>query len=214
MAGRRTREELEGLSRKEIQQLAMDANLKANQKTVNLIEQLVKLSGIRCDSPKAAEKLRTPLKDISSSENKHTADRKVQERPALAANCDEEDQLSRQLASCSLATGSPERPEQSDDLGGELAQQLAACSLSAADESSTSPRQSTASSVCAVSGDGADVDTEPWEDQEGEMETIRDTLAQLLALGFSADEAQVLKVCVSRGSRPSCQTSFALSALK
>ena len=38
------RKKLEGLSRKEIQQLAMDANLKANQKTASLIEQLALLA--------------------------------------------------------------------------------------------------------------------------------------------------------------------------
>lgn len=55
----------------------------------------------------------------------------------------------------------------------------------------------TQNAMAASSQVGVDPSGEYWEEEEGEIETIRDTLAQLLEFGFSEEEAQVLLgVCV------------------
>lgn len=146
-----SREELEALSRKEIQQLAIDAQLKANQKTVTLVEQLVILAQQRRDgaaTPSSTHKTpllqRTPLADVSnrcratphmpfgsppqSTSSPHKTP--LLQRTSLA------DVSNRYRATPHMPIGSP--PQSTCD---ELSQQLAMFSLDSA------PDQASAASV-------------------------------------------------------------------
>ena len=142
------REELEALSRKDIQQLAIKANLKANQKTAALIDALLSTHARPTQGKKTVER-RIPLGDVSN----RTKPASICERQERAGA---EEDLSQQLARCSLSA--PEATHA--DLG--------------------------------VTRPGLDAAADSyWEDDDGELEAIRETLAQLLELGFSREEAQV-----------------------
>lgn len=167
----RTREELEALSRKDIQQLAIKANLKANQKTANLIDAL--LAQAPC---KEQAGHRPALCDVSNHADLASPHRREAHGAVNAA----EDDLAEHLSRCCLSSGGgPLPPMKSNPKGDDDA-----C---AGDAQRPAEREGDTSTCHATSGPGK----ESWEDEEGEMETIRETLAQLLELGFSEEEAQV-----------------------
>lgn len=156
-----TREELEALSRKEIQQLAIKANVKANQKTLALIDALLTSS----EPSKVLEtpERRCPLGDLSN----HSGP--VQSIPERQRCAGAEDALSQQLALCSLSNDTHASKD--------------ACGMDRSEE---------IGSEYGGAMSGSDPNADPdWEEDEGEMDTIRETLAQLLELGFSEEEAQV-----------------------
>ena len=174
----RTRAELEALSRKEIQQLAMDASLKANQKTSALIEQILAGQGgqVACPAQCKSAAPRTPLGDVS---NGGSSDANIAAPDGHGAA--EEDELAQQFAACSFSE-KRRRRQSSSRLS--LSRSLREAELSPGPAASTPALDGSASreTVSPVSALG-------WE-EEGELETIRETLAQLLELGFSDEEAQ------------------------
>ena len=178
----RTRAELEALSRKEIQQLAMDASLKANQKTSALIEQILAGQGGQVTSPAQCKSAapRTPLGDVS---NGGSSDANIAAPDGHGAA--EEDELAQQFAACSFSE-KRRRRQSSSRLS--LSRSLREAELSPGPAASPPALDGSASreTVSPVSGSTW---TLGWE-EEGELETIRETLAQLLELGFSDEEAQ------------------------
>ena len=173
----RTRAELEALSRKEIQQLAMDASLKANQKTSALIEQILAGQGGQATSPAQCKSAapRTPLGDVS---NGGSSDANIAAPDGHGAA--EEDELAQQFAACSFSE--KRRRRQSSRLS--LSRSLREAELSPGPAASPPALDGSASRETVSSAS-----TLGWE-EEGELETIRETLAQLLELGFSNEEAQ------------------------
>ena len=189
----RSRAALEALSRKEIQQLAMDANLRANQKTASLIEQLLgagegALSAWADAAPSHHEgccgkeppgRTRAPLADVSNGNAGSAAKLSMtppMPRPAEGAGAacagGDEDALARQLAAVSL--GALPAGSGADEEHGEPPHAAVAHADAAVESASSASPPGFA----------------PWEEEEGELETIRETLAQLLELGFSEEEAQ------------------------
>jgi len=149
----------------------MDAKLKANQKTDSLIQQLVILAQqYRAGSPAVSQKStqlhRTPLADVSNCNpsGEHSATPK----------------MPRTLGGDSL----PHSPCDG------LAQKLALFSLGNTRNEAAADESECAASTSTENEPQNDPSSEYWEEEEGEMETIRETRAQLLELGFSEEETQ------------------------
>jgi serine/threonine protein kinase len=185
-AADRRREALEALTRKEIQQLAMDANIKANQKTASLIDQLLgagvafapQLSPLahRACAGKESEgrRAREPLADLCN----RSGEARILLTPTMP----------RPAAGCRAAAADAETGEEDA-----LSHQLAAVSLGALPAGEGHGEHAGAKHVGAAGQSASSASPPvfaPWEEEDGELETIRETLAQLLELGFSEDEAQ------------------------
>ena len=182
----RRRGALEALTRKEIQQLAMDANLKANQKTASLIDQLL------CAGVAFAPQL-SPLAHRACP-GKEQAGRRAREPLADLCNRGGEARLSltptmlRPEAGCCAEAADAETGEEDA-----LSHQLAAVSLGALPVGEGQGEHAGAKYAGSAGQSASSASPPafaPWEEEDGELETIRETLAQLLELGFSEDEAQ------------------------
>ena len=142
-----------------------------------LIEQILAGQGGQVASPAQCKSAapRTPLGDVS---NGGSSDANIAAPDGHGAA--EEDELAQQFAACSFSE--KRRRRQSSRLS--LSRSLREAELSPGPAASPPALDGSASreTVSPVSALG-------WE-EEGELETIRETLAQLLELGFSDEEAQ------------------------